>query len=171
MVGPAHRVLRDRDLAADVDRELVDARRDRLLGDGEHGGVHRMGVDHRADVVVRLVAGEVQQLLRRRCLGAVEDVAVEVDDDKVIERHLLVVDRRRGDADGAVVHPRRDVAGGAFDEALGEQLLGGGEHALLHCRTSGLRMYSGRSPASRRARSSAIMPLWLASVSYVAPPM
>jgi hypothetical protein len=54
------------DVAADVDGELVDARRDVLVGHGEHGGVHRMGVDHRADVVIGAVAGEVQQLLRRR---------------------------------------------------------------------------------------------------------
>ena len=54
-------VVRTADLAAAVDGELVDAGRNRLVGDGEHGGPHRMDVDHAADVVECPVAREVQE--------------------------------------------------------------------------------------------------------------
>src|SRR5439155_21120116 len=83
----------------------------------------------------------------------------------------LVVDRRRGDADRAVGHPRRDVAGRPFDQPLPEHVLGHSENVFLHFSTSGLTMCKGRSPSNRRQMSSAIRREWLASVSKVAPPM
>ena len=103
-------------------------------------------------------------------------VAVEVDHHEVVERHLLVAERRRRHHHGAVVDPARHVAGRALDQPAGVHGLGRGEHRGAHLveraavgpghgSTSGLTQCRGRSPASSRAMSSAIIAVWLTSVS------
>jgi hypothetical protein len=61
-------------------------------------------MDDRADVVEGLITGQVQLHFRRRrpTLLARDHRARGVDPHQVVERHLLVVDRRRGDDDRAV---------------------------------------------------------------------
>ena len=59
-----------------------------------------------------------------------EHVAVEVADDEVVERHRLVVERRRREHDVAVGEPRREVAGGALHEVRAQHLLRDPEQLL-----------------------------------------
>jgi hypothetical protein len=106
-------------LAAAVNRELVDRCRNGLAGDGEHGRPHRMAVNHAADVVERVIAGQVQLHLTRRrttVLGS-HDGAIRVDQHEIVKRHVRVVDRRRCDDEVAVLAAGRDVARGSLDQA------------------------------------------------------
>ncbi len=96
------------------------------MGDREHGGPYRVTVDDAGDVVERLVAGQVQLHLRRgrSAVGGVHDRAVRVDHHQVVQRHVGVVDRRRGDHQVAVFAAGRDVAGGALDQPAAQHVLG-----------------------------------------------
>ena len=62
------------------------------------------------------------------------------DDDDVVLGHDAVVERGRGDGDVAVLHPGRDVARGALDEPLLEELFRGGDD---YCRCV---FYEGHGP-------------------------
>src|SRR5271156_874397 len=92
------------DVATAIDGELVDARRNRRVRDGEDGRVHGVTMDDATDVVERLVTRQVQLHLRRRVppVFGLQHAAVGVDQHEVVERHLGVVDRRRRDDDVAV---------------------------------------------------------------------
>ncbi len=65
------------------------------MRDREHGGPHRVTVDHAADVVECAVARQMQFHLRRRAptvLGG-QHITVRVDEDEVVESHIGVVHR------------------------------------------------------------------------------
>src|SRR3954469_16856620 len=111
----------------------------------------------------------------------VEDVAVEVAHDEVVEPHLEVVEAARREHRIAVGQTRGEVARGSLHESAAQHLLRGPEHLLLgflrgergrgHDRTSGFTRLDGRPPARSEAMPSAMSVEWLVSVSYVAPPM
>jgi hypothetical protein len=118
-------VLGAANVPAAVHRELVDARRNRLMRDSEHGGPHWMAMDHAADVVERLIAREMQLHFRQResTVISLQHSTIGVDQHQISQRHVLVVDRRRGDDEVAVLPPSRDVSGCSLDQAA-EHVLG-----------------------------------------------
>lgn len=178
--GPGRGVIGAPDVPAAIHRELVDARRDRLVGDGEHGRPHRMTVNDAADVIERGKAGQVQLHLRGRrpAVGRLQHRAARIDQHEVVELHVAVVDGRRGDDDVAVGAARRDVACGALHQAAAQHVLGRVQHRGLRVldefhgpSTSGLTRWAGASPFSSASRSSATICACRASVFQVAPPM
>jgi hypothetical protein len=167
-------VVGDGHVAADEHLDLFDRARDRLARECEHRAVLRVTVDHRVDVVVRLQAREVQHLLGRRPRGAFDDVAVEVDDHELVERHRLVGQRGRREHDIAVGESRGEVARGAVHEVGAQALLRDPEQLGLDLvrrplefahNTSGFTQLTGFSPFKIRATSSAMSLEWFASVS------
>ncbi len=117
-------VLAAGDVTAEIHHHLFDDGRDGLMGEGEHGGVHGMGVDHRSELGVAAQRRQVQVLLGGGGALPGHDGAVEVDDDEVRQRHRVVRDRGRGQADPSIGQAAGDVAGGALHEPVGEHLLG-----------------------------------------------
>ena len=88
-------------------------------------------MDDAADVIERAVTREVELHLRRRvpAVGGVHDGAVRVDDHEIVNHHVPVVDRRRGDDEVAVLPPGRDIARGALDKAASQHVLGRRQHS------------------------------------------
>jgi hypothetical protein len=130
-VGPARRVRRARHVAADVDRELVDRRRDRRARAREHRGVHRVRVDDGADLGEGAVRREVQRALAARLAATVQHGARGVEHDEVVGGHRAVVEPGRRDDDRVAV-AGRDVARGAGREAEREHLPRRGENLVAH---------------------------------------
>ncbi|MFT5443335.1 MAG: hypothetical protein ACI8W3_002383 [Myxococcota bacterium] len=125
--GTRHFVLRHADVATDVDIELFNDARDRLVRDGKHGAVGGMGVHDCTDVGVIAQAGEVESLLGCRRARAFDDRAFEIADDHVARAHGFVREGGRRHDDVAIGKTRRDVARSAFDKARGNHLFCGGK--------------------------------------------
>ena len=113
--GDGHRAAEEHDL-------LVEHAGDRLAGDGERAGVHRVRVDHGAHVGTRAVHGHVRERLARRDTVASDGLDLRVDDEHIIDPESMVrhaarrdgeeVARRRGDATADVAARTRHEARG-----------------------------------------------------------
>ncbi|MCY1303050.1 hypothetical protein D9M70_527390 [compost metagenome] len=124
----------------------------------EHGGVHRMGVQHRAYLRLPAVELGVQQGFRRGLLARLQAVAVEIRGQHVVRAELALVLAgngqqrfRGGQARGVIAAGGRRPAAvvqeaSGFDDFLGELL-------AVHARSSCNRvaMITAAASAARLA--------------------
>ena len=138
----------DRDLAAELVGHHRQHARDRLAARRPGGGVRRVGVHDPADLGQLAVDVGVRRGVGRRRVLALDDLAVEVADDHVLGRQVVVGDPARLDDQQVVAgHPRRDVARGPHHQLVAGQLARAG-------RTTSRAQRGDRRLRRRRRRSS-----------------
>ena len=132
--------------------------RDRLAARGPRRGVRRVGVHDAADLGQVAVDVGVRRGVGRRRVLALDDPAVEVADDHVLRRELVVGDAARLDHEQVVTgHAGRDVAGGPHHEPVADQLGVQRAHlaaqgAMVAATSAGDGHDSVRCPSRRRQR-------------------